>query len=248
MGFLSKGSDSLDRDVQEQMDRREKMMVRRVWVPVGKSINAVFLDDDPVRFEEYRIWKGQRPDFVTKPEAGNKDHFLAAGMKSDVRYAYTVIDCSKWTDKKGKEHGPEKKLLVVSPDVAKLLRDKKASWGGIKNKAVVIRRKGEKDSASGSDFELMMKNGQVVAVNMKAFKDVEPFHYEKILAPPSADESIRLLALVSKAKQNNEAISVDGDDPGAGAGAGGLPEGDPGPSDAAAPAGEMVGGDDSIPF
>lgn len=244
MGFLSRGSDSLDRDVQGQQDRKERMMARRVFIPAGKSINVVFLDDDPVRFEEYRIWKGKFPDYVTRPEQGQRDHFLHAGMKADVRYAYTVIDCSRWKDKKGQEHSNEKRLLVVSPDVAKLLRDKKASWGGIKHKAVTIRRKGEKDSGSGSDFELVMKNGVVAAVNIKVFKDIEPFNYEKILAPASDDESIRILALVKKAAQSNEAISVDGDDPGPGDG---LPGGGGDHSEADAPAGDMAGGDD-IPF
>lgn len=247
MGFLTKGSESLDKDVQEQADKKERMMARRVYIPVNKSIVAVFLDEEPVRFEEYRIWKGKRPDYVTRPETGQRDRFLAAGMKADARYAYTVIDTTKWKDSKGQEHANEKRLLVVSPDVAKMLRDKKASWGGLKHKAVTIRRKGEKDSASGSDFELLMKGGAVVVVNMKAFKDVEPFNYEKILAPPTDDESIRLLALVAKAAQSNEAISVDGDDA---AGAGDLPAGDPGPGAADAPAGEMVGtpGLDDIPF
>lgn len=239
MSFFSRGFDGVDRDVQTQADNREKSSARRIWMKPNTSTNVVFLDEEPIRFEEYRLWKGEgtKPVFATRSTIG-RDHFLSAGYKPDSRYAFSVIDCSSWIDPKSKkEYVNQKRLLVVTADVAKLLRDKKVSWGGLKHKAVTIRRKGAKDSSSGSDFEPVMKNGQMVAVNMKAFKDIEPFNYEKVLAPPSDDEAIRLIGEFSKGHSVSSPIAGDE----------ALPAGDiPPPNDA--PAAMDDSGSDEIPF
>lgn len=232
MSFLSRGADKVDQDIRDLNDRKEKMNARRFWMKSGTSVNVVFLDEDFIRFEEYRVFNNRgRPDFFTRPPQGQTDRFLHKGLRPEVKYAFSIIDCSKWTDQKGQVHQNEKKLLIVNAEFGKMLSDKKKNWGGLKGKAVRITRKGEKDYSHGSDFELLLKDGQPVVVNMKAFKDVVPFDYEKVLSPVGDDDAIR--ALANMKSQNGSAVSLEGDDNGEAFGESGLPgseAGDPGPS------------------
>lgn len=211
MSWFNENFETTEQDFNSQQEEYAKKSVRRVWIKPGTAIDVLFVDERAFAFDEHRYKVGDNwNNFVTCLGLRNGCPFCEGGHEPDRVTIFTVIDLSEWTDKRGVVHKNEKKILAVKTQAAKLLMDKKKSWGGLQNKLVKIRRTGDKDAASGSDFELMMRDGKVLQPNLTAFKDLTPFDYMKLFAPMSKDDLIAAWIRVRGQQGSSAAVPVDG--------------------------------------
>lgn len=247
--WFQTGEQAIDKsfaDHQEDMARRS---VRRVWMKPATAIEVVALDEEFFTFWEHQLQIGERWDnFYTCLRNKNAPCPLCeAGFESKLTTVFTVIDCNRWEDKQGKVHQYEKKILPVKVNTAKMLKDKKSSWGGLKGKAIRIHRKGPKDAATGSDFELVMKDGKIVEVRMDALAkklppntDLNPYDYRTLFYPKTYED---LRIQVARARQS-DSVGRSVSTSGASSFDGPSDMGAPPPTDGAPPSIET----DQIPF
>lgn len=207
MSWYTEGADKVDQVAKDQEEARNGM--RRVWIPQNTTIPVVFLDERFFTYPEHN-WQanGHWRNWTTCIGKPNGCPMCLSGSYSKMVTAFTVLDMSKWQDKKGMWHYGEKKLLTMKIDQAKLLKDKMARWGGLKGKQVLISRKGQDDFATGSDFELAMANGQLIIPNLSEFKDLKPFDYAEVLKPKAAGELQNLVGQAQTSAANGEEVPL----------------------------------------
>lgn len=134
----------------------------RIWIKPGTSCDFVFVDDEPVCIYEhnpkidgsFRNWitcvKGIYDEAICCDEMGEKTRYY-------VGY-YTVVDCSKWTDKKGNTYQYEVKFLPAKLKTLKKFKRKKedriaAGAGGLAGCLYKATREDEKSPNVGDEFE-----------------------------------------------------------------------------------------------
>jgi hypothetical protein len=136
----------------------------RVWIPVGQSRELVFVDDLPAVFREHNAkingsWRnpftclapvmenGEEPPCCEK--LGEKNAYTVA--------ASTVIDCTKWTDKKGKVRQYEIKVLPAKYSTSQKLERKRAELEKdgktLVGRLYRVTRETSKSPAVGDDYE-----------------------------------------------------------------------------------------------
>ena len=102
----------------------------RFWMPVESTSKLVFVDDQPACVREHNpkmngSWKNWttciREIYPEDPACCEK---LAGDYKSYYVGYYTVIDCNKWTDKRGNTYQFEMKLFGAKIKTLKLLEQK----------------------------------------------------------------------------------------------------------------------------
>lgn len=231
MSWFSDGFATTKSDLEEKKDQQLRNSARRFWVKTDTYTDVIFLDERAISFREHKFWN---------PGGGGSDEFTCLGLagacpacldghEAQKVTVFSIIDTSKWSDKKGNVHENEKKLLVVYPEQAAALMEKKANWGGLSGKAVRIRRTGKTSPSSGNDFELLMRDARPLVVDLSKYKDNQPFDYIKLFSPLHRDKARILYARIQRNDQKSEAIALDGATSGD---YGALPSGDaPPPSD-----------------
>lgn len=184
--MLNRDFDGLDDAVAKQDQESAQRSAQRMWLKPGESRRIVFLDDKPVSIWECSLRiNGKWGNFVQlhTPEA----QALAERFGQRAYYAtiFTVLDRSEYKDKKGVIHSDQKRLLVVRPAIAKMLKEKRDRWRGLVGKEVIVSRKNDKnDPSSGSDFELALNaEGSALKPDLSKVKDITPFDYEAIFQP-----------------------------------------------------------------
>lgn len=243
---------------RERQRQQDKQKVRRVWMKAGNFVEVLILDDKSFSFWEHDIrsegkWGNHYTCLANMKGANGLPMECPACLASNKRYYITlipVIDMTAWTDKQGKKHQYEKKVLALKEQPALLIKQKKEQWGGLKNRFVRITRKGEKDFSSGSDFELMLRDGKVIEPRKEWLDkmDTKPFNFPDLFRPGSYADMAS--AVGKAARGENDAFSSQVGSGGAGAadpfyGNEAPPHGD----DAAPPAGGVVDIEHSeIPF
>ncbi len=134
----------------------------RFWMPAETQSLLVFVDNDPACIREHNpkmngSWKNRvtciREVFPDDPACCEK---LAGDYQSYYVGYYTVVDCNKWTDKRGNTYQYEMKLYPAKIKTLKLLEQKSTEdWeGGLAGKALKVRRTGSKEASVGNDFTL----------------------------------------------------------------------------------------------
>lgn len=132
----------------------------RMWMPVGTSKEVIFLDDEPVCFHEHNPKiNGDWKNWLTCLQAVSDDgapccEILGAKSRYWVGY-FTVVDCSKWTDKKGNTYQYEIKLLPAKLKSLKKFQMKKKDRGSLVGCLYKAARSDDKAASIGDEFEFV---------------------------------------------------------------------------------------------
>lgn len=135
----------------------------RVWIPAGQSRDFVFVDDAPFTFDEHNAringsWRNHITCLAPVTEEGEPPCCSILGKDSRYRVSMmTVIDTSKWTDKKGNVRQYEIKVLPAKWKTAQKL-ERKMNELSKDGKSIVGRlykvvRETDKSPAVGDDYE-----------------------------------------------------------------------------------------------
>jgi hypothetical protein len=131
----------------------------RFWLPVGASKELVFLDDEPTCLREHNPKLNGRWSnwFTCLSGVSGEDPVCCQILGENYRQYfvgyYTVVDCSKWTDKKGNSYQYEVKLLPAKMSTINKLKRKKEDRGTLVGCMYKVSRDTDKDPSVGGDFE-----------------------------------------------------------------------------------------------
>jgi hypothetical protein len=135
----------------------------RIWMPAGATRDLVFVDDAPFTFDEHNAKiNGNWRNWITclAPVTEEGDPGCCTVLGKDTRYRVsmlTVVDTSKWTDKKGQVRQYEVKVLPAKFKTSQKL-DRKMSDLAKDGKTIVgrlykVTRETDKSPAVGDDYE-----------------------------------------------------------------------------------------------
>lgn len=129
----------------------------RVWIKPGTSTELLFIDDEPSSMYEHN-WKadGSWKNWLTCLSQGDFGEIpccelLGANSKYYVGF-FTVVDLSKWTDKKGNVHQYEVKLLPAKLKTQKKLQRKKEELGKLSGNIIKCFRETDDSASVGDEF------------------------------------------------------------------------------------------------
>jgi len=158
----------------------------RFWMPKDSDKNLVFLTDEPFLFMEHQ-WKenGNWRNWATCLEPLG----LPCQRCDDDsnRYqvaAFTVVDCSPWKDKEGKEHRFTKRLFMAKSGIwEKIERERgllQEDGNTLRGAAFrVFRGKDDKSPGVGEDFKFR----KMIDLDNWEFTDIAEYDYAELFAP-----------------------------------------------------------------
>ena len=203
-----------ERRRQEARDENVIIKKRRLWLPPDSSIHFTFLDSIGWFIREHNLyiggsylhWETCLSDFDNCP-------LCDAGMQPAYVVAFTGIDHSEYTLKKGPNAGQvvkNTKRLAVFKSTArnKVLKKKEQREGDLVGCTFEISRFGAKDNSTGSDLEfvkrctteelkafapamLFGKTGTMEPVDPNEW--IKPFNYEEVFNPKSAEDLLVII-------------------------------------------------------
>lgn len=132
----------------------------RVWIPPGGSQEWVFITDTPFCFHEHNPKIGGNfKNWLTCLKNVSEDGVPCCEILGDKSRYYTgyftVVDLSKWTDKKGNVHQYEVKLVGAKLKTLKKLERKKKDRGTLIGSIFKVTREDDKSPNVGDDFEFV---------------------------------------------------------------------------------------------
>lgn len=133
----------------------------RIWVKPGTSQEFVFVDDTPFCFYEHNPkidgnWKNWVTCLQNVTDGGEVPCCEILGANSRYYVGYlTVVDMSKWTDKKGNVHQYEVKLLPAKLKTLKKFKRKKEERGSLVGCIYRTTREDDKSANVGDEFEFI---------------------------------------------------------------------------------------------
>jgi hypothetical protein len=129
----------------------------RVWIPAGKSVELVLVDDEPMCIYEHQ-WKmnGHWRNWATCMQ-GVHDQVICCqegGERSRSYVGYlTSIMCTATTDKKGNTYQYEMQLFGAKLKTLKKFRRKKEENGTLALTRFKVTREDQNSPSCGDDFE-----------------------------------------------------------------------------------------------
>lgn len=153
----------------------------RIWIPAGKSRELIFVDDSAFTFDEHNCflngsWKNWMTCAAPITEEGEPECCRILGNK-EGRYrvtTFTVIDCDKWTDKKGNVRQYEVKVLPAKFNTTQKLQrkaDELAKDGKtLKGRLYRVTRETAKSPAVGDEYEFVREVDMAKLFSVATYK------------------------------------------------------------------------------
>jgi len=212
MKFMHKGTEgqALTQEAETAAAVRKAAASNRIyrfWMPDGSETKITFLDGvlsesgllDVPRYWEHNLqldgsWKNWFP--CTKDEEPCP---LCDIKQPALVYAFTVIDHTKWAEKKdtSKVHQHERKLYICKSDTFKRLSKIAAKRGGLTGCTFDVSRIGDRAENVGNDFDfteelsfkkLAKKYGMEKKGKTENNKVVLPYDYDEVIKYHTAAE------------------------------------------------------------
>ena len=197
MSWYNQGFDGIK---EEEKRQASAYAPSRFRVPVGARREMVFIDDNPAQLYEHNPKiNGNWQTFLTCLKDVDDPCPVCESFGEKTRYyvgIFTVVDTSKWIDKKGNEHQFELNMAAAKFGSMKKLRRKKedAETDGKSFVGGLYRasRDTDKEPAIGAEFEYvraadMDRLFDVAQYRGKPLKDL----YTKAEADPEAMERLK---------------------------------------------------------
>jgi len=160
MNWYTKGYDGM---AKEEARQQSSQSPNRFWVPVGEKREFVFIDDEPACLYEHNpkmngSWKNWMTCLKDIEDPCPACEIFGEKTRYYVGFQ-TVVDITKWVDKKGNAHQFEVSLFAGKFGTLKKLRRKKddcvtdgrSMAGGLYRSA----RDGDKEPSVGGEFEFI---------------------------------------------------------------------------------------------
>lgn len=173
--------------VKQEQDRENAntWLPDRFWIPAGQSREIVLIDEHAAAFREHNAkingsWKNWLTCAAPLMEAGEVAPCCSI-LGGDSAYSVsmvTIIDCTKWTDKKGNTRQFELKVLPAKYKTAqKLLRkqeDLAKDGKSLVGRLYKVTRETDKSPAVGDDYEFVRE------VDMNKLFDLAVYRGKKL--------------------------------------------------------------------
>lgn len=154
MSWYSSGFDGMDKE-QERQDRRYGPS--RLYVKASTSKELVFVDDAPACIYEHNPQiNGNWKNWTTCVQGVHDEVVCCQKLGPDTRYYcgyLTVVDCSSWTDDKGKTHQFGLKLVQGKMKTLKRWKRKKEDRGGLAGHLYRTTREDKMSPSCGDEWE-----------------------------------------------------------------------------------------------
>lgn len=197
----------------ESRDENVIAKKRRLWMPPDSSVKFTFLDSAGFFVREHNLYiGGSWINFETCLSDFDNCPLCESGSKQYYAVVFTGIDHSEYTLKKGPNAGmliKNSKRLAVFKSTArnKIIKKKEQRDKNLVGCTFEISRFGEKDNASGSDFEflkrcteeelkefapktIMGKNG---TEPVDPIEWIKPYNYMEIFKPKDAADLLSII-------------------------------------------------------
>ena len=196
MSWYSTGGQKVEEQQRIAQEQRENQPPYRVFMKAGEERVLIYLDEEGFSFQEHTVKVGEYWKQFTCSGVNNGCP-LCKNDKSYLITLFSTVELSTWTDKRGTVHENEVKIHALKPEAAMSLLKKKARWGGLVGRQVIVGRKGDKDAASGSDFELQLgPNGTpLIYAKEKLLAKYKVVEYMKYFAPKPPDVVAQLAGI-----------------------------------------------------
>lgn len=172
-GWMTKGYGAADKE-QERVDTLYGP--NRFWLPVNATKEVVFVDDEPTSLHEHNPkLNGRFDNWFTCLQGISTDGAICCEKlgESFRRYfvgMYTIIDTSKWTDKKGNSYQYEVKLLPAKLGTIKKFKRKKDDRGTLVGSLYKVSRDTDKDPSVGGEFEFVREADMTKLFEVATYK------------------------------------------------------------------------------
>lgn len=208
----SRGYEAFDRK-EAEVEERMKDRVQRFYLPAGKEAKIIFLDDDPIILEEHqlRINGDWRNWFTCRRNLPNEDCVICKELgdhPSTVGY-YTILDLSKYENKKGQTVQNTIKLFAPKFKALQMIKRASQKRGGLQYWVCDVYRSSADAFNVGDVFEFEEKT------DLESIKQLNPeariLNYEDILAPKTNEELRNILNRGTESSVNSGVDEIDKD-------------------------------------
>jgi len=163
---------------------------KRFFLKPGEERQIVFLDEEPFVFWEHNVMiDGDWRNFVTCLAGMEQCPCCERGISRYFIGAYSIIDMTGWTDRDGKQHKNEKRLLLAKRDNIKRLKRAKDRYSGLTKAVFSVYRTSPKAFVIGDDWNFIRKMEDIKA---ELGIDPTPYDYEEEFQPKTREAIIAL--------------------------------------------------------
>ncbi len=165
----------------------------RLWLPPSNEKEIIFLDGGGSVVYEHSGWNPtkNKPEFYTCLSKGRGGNgvvqpkgvcpFCDKGVLRTESTPYSVLDCTPWKNKEGKEFNFGRKLLMAKWGVNQKILFRKKMRGSLVGVKYLLVRYGEKSAITGDDFEFVEKID--LSSLEKSGVNVKVFNYDEVFKP-----------------------------------------------------------------
>jgi hypothetical protein len=206
--------------IQEEQARR--FNTQRFWLKPGESAKVTFLDSIGTYFSEHELQlNGKWGNYFTCRHDFSECPLCDAGYKFTYVCAYSIIDHSSYTTKKGDILKDQKKLLILRPTlINKLARRREGCGGDLTYCVFSFARDKKEECRTGEDIQFLKRITPKALLTRKP-KDskesdeewLKPFDYRKLFAPKSIEELRRLIGQAPPVGSSEQAAGALEDAP-----------------------------------
>jgi hypothetical protein len=178
--------------------------VYRFWMPKGTSRNVVFLTDgnkSPIIWEHNYQYRGNWRNWLTCLSGMGVRCPMCDFHEKEGKYGrykiqlFTVIDCNKFTDKKGVVRENEKRVVCAKKDSCEVIARR---WKTLMENGNTLRyamfkvHRGNSDKSAGvgDDYEF------IKMVDPATIADPAPMDYKELFAP-QPEKMARVVEILS---------------------------------------------------
>ena len=194
--YLSSGYGAADAAFQRQeQNRRRSNLPWRFFMKNGETAKIVFLDDSCVSCNEHMVRNapGTPPDFFTCIGGIDKTDPTCPLCHVCSAYfigSYTIMDNRSWTDKDGKIHKFQKRVLCAKAQAAQKYKEASANYKGLRGCVFQVSRGASQQAWTIGD--VIEYKGRMTEAQMKQmFGDTKPVDYAAFFEPRSREEMQR---------------------------------------------------------
>jgi hypothetical protein len=209
--WFGTGYDAVKEAEQEQELAKEARSYgpRRFWMPPGASTFITFLDDGPFTYREHQVKIGDefRNWFTCLASTGKRCPLCEAGQRASFVGAYSVLDHSKYTDKKDVVHQHERRLYIAKTKTLALLQELSSEYDGLTGCMFKVTRSKEDKSPNVGDILIFKKKYNPSKEKSLKGLELDAYDYAEVCAPK---EVAVLAKLLGKAAVGEDEDSIGG--------------------------------------
>lgn len=205
MSWYKEGAEGVEA-VKEDDEQRKALFdaPRRFWLKPDTSTKVCFLDTKGFFYKEHQFYRdGHWRNWETCISDISEEDCppCEAGHKYSYNCAFSIIDLTKYTDKKGNKVTASKKLLILKAGARnKVLKQKERRDNDLAHCVFDVTRFTKKECSTGEDFEFLKRATadelkELCPAGENPDEWLTPFNYLEMFQPKSAEELRKLVGV-----------------------------------------------------